>query len=262
MTFRRVRTALLPPVDARWVSEASRVSHPPARGGETVRHIREPVFTLWRGAVSNEWSFRAALTFRAVCAGCLNPDNRKAPMRVFLDACVLFPTVLREMLIGLEALYQPLWSQKVLDEWRYSVAARLGPEAGRIAQAEIALLTARFPAAMQPQGDAGARLAALEAVGLPDEDDRHVIEAALRGGADLIVTENRRDFPRRRLEDLGLRVLSPDEFIAALMQDDRAAVLAVARAVHARAVAAGGDIGLRALFKRARLPRLARALDE
>ncbi|MDO5657676.1 MAG: PIN domain-containing protein [Paracoccus sp. (in: a-proteobacteria)] len=179
-------------------------------------------------------------------------------MRVFLDACVLFPTVMREMLIEVADLYEPLWSQAVLDEWQHSVSARLGPVAGEIARAEIALLRARFPQALV-LGE-GAKDGALAGVRLPDEGDRHVIAAAMGGQAELILTENRRDFPRRMLAPLGLEVRAPDEFLAALMRDHPDRVLEAARLVHQRAVDAGGEITPRALFKRAGLPRLGRAL--
>ena len=59
------------------------------------------------------------------------------PRRVLLDACVLYPTVLRELLLGTAALglYEPLWSARLLEEWARA-AARLGPEGEAIARAE------------------------------------------------------------------------------------------------------------------------------
>lgn len=185
-------------------------------------------------------------------------------MRVFLDACVLFPTVLREVLIGLAPLYRPLWSGRVLEEWRRAAADRLGPDAGAIAAAEIAVLRDLFrdsdTDAAEPDGPARARLAAFETMALPDEGDRHVIASAIAGGAVMIVTENRRDFPARIMRQLDLRVISPDEFIAELARRDQPAVIKAARETLQRARDLGGDVQPRALFKRARLPRLARLI--
>ncbi|WP_197683674.1 hypothetical protein [Jiangella alkaliphila] len=48
---------------------------------------------------------------------------------------------------------------------------------------------------------------------LPDNDDRHVIAAAMRSGAQVIVTSNLRDFPADQLRRLNLEVKTPDEFI-------------------------------------------------
>ncbi len=73
----------------------------------------------------------------------------QAVKRVFLDACVLYPSLVRAILLGAAeaGLYAPLWSRRVLDEWRIAAAAKLGlaaEDAARAAQAEMA---ARFPAA-------------------------------------------------------------------------------------------------------------------
>ena len=40
-------------------------------------------------------------------------------MKAVLDACVIYPTVLREILTGVAALglYEPLWSDRILREW-------------------------------------------------------------------------------------------------------------------------------------------------
>ncbi len=49
---------------------------------------------------------------------------------------------------------------------------------------------------------------------LPDEGDRHVIAAAIKSKADIIVTENLKDFPRKVLAIYGIEAKSSDEFIA------------------------------------------------
>ncbi len=49
---------------------------------------------------------------------------------------------------------------------------------------------------------------------LPDEGDRHVIAAAIKTKADIIVTENLKDFPRKVLAQYGIEAKSSDDFIA------------------------------------------------
>lgn len=179
-------------------------------------------------------------------------------MRAVLDANVLFPTILREILCDVAAagLYQPLWSERILSEWRHA-AARLGPDQNAVAGAEIALLRDRFASAVQP--DDGDRVIDLD---LPDPADRHVIEAALAGDAALVVTANLRDFPRHVMAGLGLRALHPDAFLLALHRDDPGIVAAAVDAAHHRAMRLGADLPRSVMLKRSRLPRLARVLND
>jgi predicted nucleic acid-binding protein len=177
-------------------------------------------------------------------------------MKVLLDACVLFPTVLREMLLGAAAAggYDPLWSPRILEEWARATR-RLPEGAEAVARAEIAALRARWPGSeIDPPPDLAGTLS------LPDADDRHVLAAAIAGGADAILTLNRADFPPRALARHGLLLRLPDEFLL----DLRASGLdlpAVAETVRARTEAVSGrPQQLRPLLKRAGLPRLAKAL--
>ena len=48
---------------------------------------------------------------------------------------------------------------------------------------------------------------------LRDEGDNHLIELAIAGGADVIVTRNLRDLPSRELKCPHLRVLLPEDFL-------------------------------------------------
>ncbi|MFN3277231.1 MAG: RSP_2648 family PIN domain-containing protein [Paracoccus hibiscisoli] len=177
-------------------------------------------------------------------------------MRAVLDANVLFPTILREILTDLAqaGLYDALWSDRILEEW-HRAAARIGPDAASVAGAEIALLRLRFPQAVQP--DDGQRAIDLD---FPDPADRHVVEAALAGRASLIVTANLRDFPQRMMAGLGLRALHPDAFLLDLHRTGPQAVLRALHAARDRAEAAGGAMSMAEMLKRCRLLRLARAV--
>ena len=53
----------------------------------------------------------------------------------------------------------------------------------------------------------------IDGLTLPDADDRHVLAAAIRCGASVIVTFNERDFPKDLLAAYGVEVQHPDEFI-------------------------------------------------
>jgi len=175
-------------------------------------------------------------------------------VKVFLDACVLYPTVLREILTGCAAagLYHAQWSPRVLEEWARA-AARLGPEGERIARAEIAALRDAHPSAeVRPRERDLARLH------LPDPNDVHVLAAAVAGSADALCTFNAKDFPRHTMAVEGLERLDPDQLLARLDDD---IVAETVHRVHATAEALAGEpLPLRALLKRARLPKLGKRL--
>ncbi|NCO21730.1 MAG: PIN domain-containing protein [Rhodobacterales bacterium] len=178
-------------------------------------------------------------------------------MKVLLDACVLFPTVLRDILLAAAkaGLYEPLWSPRILEEWARATV-KLGPGAETVARGEIALLTAAWPrAAILPRDGDLARLC------LPDLNDIHVLAAAIAGSADLIVTFNARDFPRHTLSAEGLARQDPDQFLLYLYLRAPEAIRASVASVHATAQQLAGEpLPLKPLLKRARLPRLAKAL--
>lgn len=179
-------------------------------------------------------------------------------MRAVLDACVLYPTVLREILLGVAArgLYEPQWSDRILREWVLATA-KLGPVAQAMAEGDAALARAAFPrAAVREQPNIEARLS------LPDANDVHVLAVAIAGHADAIVTFNAMDFPRPVLAEEGIERRDPDGFLWELWSRSPAEVGAVVAAVHARAQEmAGKPIALRAFLKKAQLWRLGKAID-
>ena len=178
-------------------------------------------------------------------------------MKAVLDACVIFPTVLREVLIGVAAkgLYQPLWSDRILREWVLALR-KFGPEAQAEAEAQAVLMKAGFPRAMvREQPTIESRVL------LPDLNDHHVLAVAIAGHADCIVTFNARDFPRHVLAEEGIERRDPDSLLWELWSHHPGEVGAVVREVHATAERlAGAVLPLKALLKRAQLPKLAKAM--
>ena len=176
-------------------------------------------------------------------------------MIICLDACVLFPTVLREILIGVarEGVYQPIWSARILEEWRRAAVRRDAGD-GAVAAGEIARLRAEWPAAEVPPGRE-------DDLWLPDPADVHVLATARAGGAACIVTLNLRDFPARELAGPGIAAEHPDAFLYGLWLADADLVARVAGSVHREAERLSGtEMPIRGLMKRARLPRLGKAL--
>lgn len=179
-------------------------------------------------------------------------------MKVLLDTCVLYPTVMREMLLGAagQGLFTPLWSARILEEWALA-ARKIGPGGETQARGEIAMTGANWPKAQVTWPPS------LEArLWLPDADDVHVLAAAVAGSADVIVTMNAKDFPRNILAEEGLSRVDPDAFLQGLYEANPEALAHVADRVLAEARRLSGeDWTLRALLKKARLPRLGKALE-
>jgi len=184
--------------------------------------------------------------------------TRRAPPRLMLDACVLYPTVMREVLMGAaaEGFFAPRWSERVLEEWARA-AAKIAPEAETIARGEIARLMARWPEAMAREKEGlAARL------WLPDPADVHVLASAISGSCDGIVTMNAKDFPRNILAEHTLFRADPDGLLQGFHEARPDAMARVAGAVLAEAQRLSGeDWTMRALMKKARLPRLGKALE-
>lgn len=169
---------------------------------------------------------------------------------------MLYPPVLREILIRAAAagLFTPLWSDRILEEWARATR-KLGGMAEAEARGAIALLGAAFPQAMvRAQPGLEARLH------LPDENDIHVLAVAIAGSADAILTFNSADFPRHVLAAEGVARREPDGFLWELYSHHPGPMGEVLSQVRAEAERmAGVPVSLKALLKRSKLSRLAKA---
>ncbi|MAQ84877.1 MAG: PIN domain-containing protein [Maritimibacter sp.] len=178
-------------------------------------------------------------------------------MKVLIDANVLYPTVMRQVVLGVAkaGLFTPLWSARILEEWARA-ARKLGPEGEAQARSEVALVRRDWPDAEVPVR------AGLEArLWLPDPADVHVLAAAVTGSADIILTENAQDFPRGLLAEEGVRREAVDPFLMGLYADHPEAVATAAEAVRQEAERLSGEPWeIRKLLRKARLPRLGKAL--
>ena len=132
-----------------------------------------------------------------------------------LDTCVLVPSRGRDVLlqVALGRVFRPLWSSEILRELDYTLR-RLGLERGSAPEETEAYL-ARLRQQMEgsfPDAVVTGWEKVTDTIDLPDSNDRHIVAAALIGRADVIVTENSRDFPREKLPH-PLFTQTPDEFL-------------------------------------------------
>ncbi|WP_062356390.1 PIN domain-containing protein [Herbidospora yilanensis] len=129
------------------------------------------------------------------------------PFSAVLDACVLYPNALRDTLLRVAeaGVYQPLWSERILTEVQEALV-RNGLSAQKV-ERTLSFARAAFPEAMVEGWE-------------PLEDsmgnhvkDRHVLAAAVRGHADVIVTFNLRDFTPAACEPWDVQAQHPDTFL-------------------------------------------------
>jgi predicted nucleic acid-binding protein len=178
-------------------------------------------------------------------------------VKIVLDACVLYPPRLREILLGVAAqgLFTPLWSARILEEWARAVR-KIGPVAEVEARLAVAQIMQDFPRAMvQAVPAIEARLV------LPDDNDVHVLAVAIAAGADAILTFNGRDFPRHVLAGEGIARRDPDGFLWEIWSHHPEVVTGVVE--QARLMAermSGTEKPLRGFLKKAGLPRLGKAM--
>ena len=178
-------------------------------------------------------------------------------MIAVIDACALYPTVLRQILLGCaeRGLFTPIWSERLLEEWTRAAARNGGALDEQVARAEAISANLRFPRALTPAGDEAP-------LWLPDPADIHVLATAIESGAQTIITQNLKDFPTRELSGYGVKAIAPDALLMDLWMEHPEAVTQAVTQTHAEAERLSGQmLPLRALLKRARLPRLGKALS-
>ncbi|MDR1852068.1 MAG: PIN domain-containing protein [Propionibacteriaceae bacterium] len=126
---------------------------------------------------------------------------------VFFDTCAIYGAGLADLLLTLaeKETYRPLWSADVFEELRRNlVDAGIEPEA---VDRRLRFMASAFPDAMvEGYEDLIPKMGC-------DEKDRHVLAAAIRGGASIVVTFNIKHFPTAALEPYGIQAVHPDDFL-------------------------------------------------
>jgi predicted nucleic acid-binding protein len=154
-----------------------------------------------------------------------------ATFTALYDACVLYPAPLRDLLMELAGagLFRARWTDEIHNEWIENLLenephrerARLERTRDLMNAAVLDCLVTGYEP-LTP------------ALILPDPDDRHVLAAAIRGRADVIVTYNLKHFPDAVLSGYGIEAQHPDEFVSNLTGLDAEAVYTAVKNQRAR----------------------------
>ena len=128
------------------------------------------------------------------------------------------------MRLALRDLFRAKWSQTVHEEW---IEAALRDRPDDLDRKKVERARALMDAHVR-DGLVEGYEELIESLVLPDPADRHVLAAAIRGRADVIVTMNLKDFPAATLAPYGIEAKHPDAFIMELIDLDGGAVVAAA----------------------------------
>ncbi|WP_457789590.1 PIN domain-containing protein [Pseudomonas sp. PL-6] len=155
---------------------------------------------------------------------------RHSPFTAVYDANVLYPAPLRDLLmhLALTGLYRARWTALIHDEWKRNLLLNRQD----LNQAQLDRTSAAMDRAI-PDALVIGYEPLCAGLNLPDPDDRHVLAAAIKCNASVIVTFNLKDFPPEVLEPFEIEAVHPDDFIADLFDLDQAAVLEAAQAQRA-----------------------------
>lgn len=149
------------------------------------------------------------------------------------DACVFYPAQLRDLLlrVALSDAFKARWTDRIHDEWtRNLLQDRPDIPPDRLARTRE-LMNRTVPDCLVTEYEPF-----IEQLTLPDADDRHVLAAAIRCQAGVIVTMNLRDFPDEIASRYGISVQHPDQFLAHLFDLRPAVVCTAVREMRASLV--------------------------
>jgi hypothetical protein len=142
------------------------------------------------------------------------------------DACVLYPASVRDLLLrlALADLFRARWTDRIHDEWIGGVLKQRQDLSRAQLERTRDLMNQAVPDCLVTAYEG-----LIDGLRLPDPNDRHVLAAAIRCQAGVIVTHNLRHFPEEALAPYGIEAQHPDEFVSHLFDLDPGAVCAAVR---------------------------------
>lgn len=133
--------------------------------------------------------------------------------KVILDANVLYPAPIRDLLLNIADLnlIAPKWTELIQDEWVRNLIKNRPDLSAKNLNRTIKIMNQVFPdAEIYDFEDL------IDNLELPDENDRHVLAAGIKSNADAIITFNKKDFPKKYIKDFEIDILTPNELLILL----------------------------------------------
>ena len=133
-----------------------------------------------------------------------------ADQKVVYDSCIFYSFTLRNLFVQLAmtGLFRAKWSEEIHIEWMSNLLRDrpdLSPE--KVKKIKD-LIDKSVPDCLVIDYEP-----LVETLDLPDAGDRHVLAAAIQCGAETIITNNLKDFPKRVLNNFNIEAISPDNFL-------------------------------------------------
>jgi hypothetical protein len=175
------------------------------------------------------------------------------------DACVLYPQVMRDVLLSLARTgqFRARWTIRIREEWTAALLAQHPEWETKLKRTHEQMETA-VPDAVITEYEA-----LEDCLDLPDANDKHVLAAAIVGRADVIVTTNIKHFPPSGLSPYKIDAQHPDEFISHVLTLDPTQAVGALKGMRARLKAPSFSAEeFLALLTRRGLPRSTTILAE
>lgn len=148
---------------------------------------------------------------------------------VLFDACVLYQAPVRDLVIelGLAELYRAKWTHRIHDEWIGSLLRNRPDISKEKLERTRQLINESIEDCLIEGYESLAKT-----LSLPDSDDRHVLAAAIKARAQIIVTSNIKDFPADYLDSFGIETQHPDTFFLNQSDLQQSAFLAAVKRIR------------------------------
>jgi predicted nucleic acid-binding protein len=152
---------------------------------------------------------------------------------VLFDACVLYPAPVRDILLELasKGLFRGRWTKKIQEEWvRNLQKNRPDLNENQLARTCKFMNNSVLNCLVEDFEE-------LESgISLPDPGDIHILAAAIKSQAQIIVTYNMKDFPVEIIKKFDIEAQHPDTFFRYQMELHLPAFLSCIKTIRSRLI--------------------------